>query len=67
MALVDQRSRLLHMRAEHIAQRRVQQMRAGVVAHGRPPQLAVDHRIDPSPTTIGCRAVTRCARTPCTG
>ena len=35
VAGIDQRARLLHMRAQHIAQRRVQQMRAGMVAHGR--------------------------------
>ena len=44
---IDQRSGLLDMRAEHVAQRRMQQVRAGVMAHGRPPQLAIDHGIQP--------------------
>ena len=33
------------MRAEHVAQRRMQQVRAGVMAHGRPPHFAIDHGI----------------------
>ena len=38
----DQRSRLLHVRAEHLAQRRVQQMRRRVVAPRRIANLGVD-------------------------
>ena len=42
---IDQRARLLHVRAQHIAQRGVQQMRAGVVAHGGAADFVVDHRV----------------------
>ena len=31
---IDQRARLLHVLAQHLAQRGMQQVRAGVVAHG---------------------------------
>ncbi len=44
-ARIDQRSGLLDVGAEHAAQRRMQQVRAGVMAHGGPAPLAVDHRI----------------------
>ncbi len=46
VAGIDQRARLLHMRAQHVAQRRMQQVRAGVVAHGRVADLGVDHGVD---------------------
>ncbi len=46
VAGIDQRARLLHMRAQHIAQRGVQQVRAGMVAHGRVAHLGVDHGVD---------------------
>ena len=46
MAGIDQRARLLDVRAQHIAQRGVEQVRAGVVAHGRVADLVVDHGVD---------------------
>ena len=46
VAGIDQRARLLHMRAQHLAQRGMQQVRAGVVAHGRAADFVVDHGID---------------------
>ncbi len=46
VAGIDQRARLLHVRAQHIAQRGVQQVRAGMVAHGRAAHFVVDHGID---------------------
>ena len=46
VAGIDQRARLLHMRAQHIAQRGVQQMRAGMVAHGGAANFVVDHGVD---------------------
>jgi hypothetical protein len=38
-------TRLLHMRPQHLAQRRMQQMRPRMVAHRSPPHLAVDNRV----------------------
>ncbi len=46
VAGIDQRARLLHVRAQHIAQRGVQQVRAGMVAHGRVADVGIDHRVD---------------------
>ena len=46
VAGIDQRARLLHVRAQHLAQRRMQQVRAGVVAHGGAANVVVDHGID---------------------
>ena len=46
VAGIDQRARLLHMRAQHIAQRGVEQVRAGMVAHGRAADFVVDHGVD---------------------
>ena len=65
---IDQRTRLLHVLAQHLAQRGMKQMRAGVVAHGGAADFVVDHRRRPCRRRrIGCLAMTRCARTPCTG
>ena len=44
--LVHQRPGLLHMLAQHRTQRRMQQMRAGMVAHRRRTHRAVHDRID---------------------
>ena len=46
MARIDQRACLLHVLAQHLAQRGVQQVRASVVAHGRAAHFVVDHGID---------------------
>ena len=54
----DQRARLLHVRAEHLAQRRVQQVRRGVVAPRRVARLVVDRRGD------DVARLERAARTP---
>ena len=42
---IDQRARLLHVLAQHIAQRGMQKVRAGVVAHGGAADFVVDHRV----------------------
>ena len=42
---IDQRACLLHVLAQHLAQRGMQQMRAGVVAHGGAADFVVDHRV----------------------
>ena len=41
----DQRSRLLHVLAQHFAQPSLQQMRGGVVAHGGLADFGVDHGV----------------------
>ena len=43
---IDQRARLLHVLAQHLAQRGVQQVRAGVVAHGGAADFVVDHGVN---------------------
>ncbi len=43
---IDQRSRLLHVLAQHFAQAGVQQVRAGVVAHGGVADVGVDDGVD---------------------
>ena len=43
---IDQRSGLLHVRAQHLAQRRMQQMRAGMVAPRRRAVIGIDNRVD---------------------
>ena len=43
---MDRRAGLLHVRAQHLAQRRVQQVRAGVVAADGVAALAIDHGVD---------------------
>ncbi len=42
----DQRSRLLHVLAQHFAQSGLQQMRGGVIAHGGLANFGVDHGVD---------------------
>ena len=42
--IVHQRTLLLHVRAEHVAQRLVHQVRRGVIKHRRPAQADVDLR-----------------------
>ena len=46
VAGIDQRARLLHMLAQHLAQRGMQQVRAGMVAHGGAADFVVDHGVD---------------------
>ena len=43
---IDQRASLLHMLAQHLAQCGVQQVRAGMVAHGRAADFVVDHGVN---------------------
>ena len=43
---MHRRTRLLYMRAQHLAQRRVQQVRAGVVAPDGIAPLPVNNRVD---------------------
>ena len=43
---IDQRARLLDVLAQHLAQRGVQQVRAGVVAHGGAADFVVDHGVN---------------------
>ena len=43
---IDQRARLLHVRAEHFAQRGMKKMRAGVIAHGGATDFVVDDGIE---------------------
>ena len=42
----DQRSRLLHMLAQHFAKPRLQQMRSRVIAHGRRANCRINHGIN---------------------
>ena len=44
---VDQRALLLHVRAQHLAQRLVHQVGGAVVAHGAGAPLGVDPRVEP--------------------
>ena len=43
---IDQRSRLLYVRSQHLAQRRMQQMRAGMIAPRGRAVIRIDNRID---------------------
>ena len=52
------------MRAEDLAQRGVEQVRAGVVAHDGGADFAVDDGVDVSPTASGCVATTDARRRP---
>ncbi len=55
------------MRAQHFAQRRMQQMRAGMVAHGRVADFGVDHGIDFVADLRSAAAERLVRATPCTG
>ena len=48
---MHERARLMHVLTEHAAERRVQEVRRGVVAHGVPAQLRVHHRLRRCPQT----------------
>ena len=64
-ARVDDAAGLLDVRAEHLAQRGVQQVGRGVVAHGGVAQIGVDlGDARTSPTRMGACAVTRCTVRP---
>ncbi len=43
---IDQRAGLLHVRAQHFAQRGMKKMRAGVIAHGGAADFVVDDGIE---------------------
>src|ERR1039458_3447332 len=45
MRRIDQRARLLDVLAQHLAQRGMQQVRAGVVAHGGETSFLINYRI----------------------
>ena len=65
---LDDAAGLLHMRAEDLAQRGVQQVRRRVIAHRRHALFSVDDGLDDGvPAAIGATVRTRCTFRPFTG
>ena len=64
---IDERTGLLDVGAENLAQRGVEQVGAGVVAADRVAALAVNDRVYVVADGQRCLSTALCARTPCTG